>query len=508
MRLRPAVTLVYLATALAFAGAARADETTAQSAPSAHAAAISVAIPKMPVLQGSAALNSGGKWEKEYQAGQQALQTHRYAEAETRLQSAWWELRKRNLHDMRLSLVRLALGEAELAQNKLEEADKQFVAVLTTDRQNSAPLDSDQHLKALNCATRTALALYKFPRAQQLSEQAMNIVDSRRGGAANREIYTAQINHSILLIKGAHLEEATDLLSDVVKGLDETTGNDDLLQEAVYNLGISIARQGDQQRAEPYFARAFELMEKLVTYNRTARHGSVKMVWEDGSPRARQMWDPEYPLKYVHLKNIRVATTIVRSENLVSVLISIANCGKERVQVGVGDVRLQMLSPVKKYLVWIDGNILDRTLEEDHVNNLTWRRRWLAHIQKTRRIPGYLKDGALSTDNFFGNNVFGPYGHWPVMAYTDPAVVTREQYYFDASDSPTETATGADKVTTAFANNSGSVLKPTFLDPGDARTGVVYFQRERFDSARLQISLGNTIFEFPFSAPGGPSGKH
>lgn len=506
MRHAPVATSFFVAllAAVAFQGASLAEKPSAegqtQSRPS---DGLSASLNAGSLLHGRASIHHT-RWEKDFLAGQKALQSHRYTEAEARLHAAWQELRKKNINDDRVAQTRLALGEAQLALNKIDDAHDQFTAVLAATR--AAPgFSEDQRLRALNGATNTSLALQKTQRAQQLSADAMDIVSSHPD-KLTRDQAAATINHAILLLKQARLEEATTVLTGAVQDLEAMSDCDDLLQQALYNLGLSVARQGDSAKAEPYFARAFAMKEEQVAFDRPARHsGVVTMVWEDGSPRARQMWDPEYPLKYVHLKNIRVATTIVRSENLVSVLISIANCGRERVQVGIGDVKLQSLSPSKKYLHWVDGNILDRTLEEDHVNNLTWRRMWLAHIQKTRRIPGYLKDGELSTDNFFGNNVFGPYGHWSVMAHTEPAVVTREQYYFDGAE---ELPSGRPKSVTAFANNSGSILKPTFLDPGDARTGVVFFQRERFDAARLQINLGNTIFEFPFSAPGGPSGKH
>lgn len=503
MRHRLAVTILSLAAGSFFSACAQAEPEEASTGGPEISAAIMPVAPAAPaVLHGKATVDVL-QWDRDYQAGIKALKSERFAEAEARLSAAWHELHKRNLRDNRVAMTRLALGEAQLALNKVDEANSNFAAVLAIFRQqsNSEPL---QHLRALNGGARTALELHKWSRAQQLSEQAMDLC-SGMTEKPGLEVLTAWTNRGIVLLKNSQVEEAATQLSAVLQYLEASPGNKDLLQEVLYNLGLAYARQGDTAKAEPYFTRAFTLKEEKVVFDRTARQaGAVNMVWEDGSPRSRQMWDPEYPLKYVHLKGIRVASTIVRSENLVSVLISIANCGRDRVQVGVGDVRLQMLSPGKKYLTWIDGNILDRTLEEDHVNNLTWRRLWLAHIQKTRRIPGYLKDGALNTDNFFGNNVFGPYGHWPVMAHTEPAVVTREQFYFDAESGESPVT----KPVTAFANKASAALKPTFLDPGDARTGIVFFQRERFDAARLQIVLGNTVFEFPFSAPGGPSGRH
>lgn len=471
-----------------------------------HGNAISAAIRPGSLLRNAAAVEASSRWESDFLAGQTALHKFKYAEAERRFLSAWEQLRKRNNHDARLFKTRLCLADAELGLRKFDSAERNYLMVLTGARQMFGPA-SDEYLRALNGATRVSLELDKLQRAAQFNAQALSVASQMP--KSNRDACIAEANNGAVLLKQGALGEANSVLSKTLSIIESLGGNnDDLLQGVLYDLALSFARQGESEKAEPYFAKAFALKEQSVVYDRPFKQaGIVTMRWEDGSPRARQMWDPEYPLKYMHLKNVRVATTIVRSENLVSVLISIANCGRERVQIGVGDVRLQSLSPAKKDLVWIDGNILDRVLEEDHVNNLTWRRVWLSHIQKTRRIPGFLKDGALNTDNFLGNNVFGPYGHWPVMAFTEPAVVTREQFYDDIA---LEAVVPGDvpKPIAAFANNSGSALRPTFLEPGDARTGVVYFQRERFDAARLHINLGNVIFEFPFSAPGGPGNKH
>jgi hypothetical protein len=139
---------------------------------------------------------------------------------------------------------------------------------------------------------------------------------------------------------------------------------------------------------------------------------------------------------------------------------------------------------------------LDTTLEAEHVTELTWRRRWLNHIEKTRRIPGYLKDGVLDVDNFFGNNQFTDrYGQWQTMAHSETPIVTREQFLYspyregahDSSDFLSHTPVGT---------------RPTFLDPGDAKTGLVYFQQERFEHAILNITIGNTVIEIPFDSAG------
>jgi len=84
----------------------------------------------------------------------------------------------------------------------------------------------------------------------------------------------------------------------------------------------------------------------------------------------------------------RVAATLVRSENVIAALISIANCTDSKVNdLLVGPVGLHHLSPRYDPPLFLPFYQLSRhALEADHVTDLTWRRAWLNHIEKTRRF--------------------------------------------------------------------------------------------------------------------------
>jgi hypothetical protein len=217
--------------------------------------------------------------------------------------------------------------------------------------------------------------------------------------------------------------------------------------------------------------------------------------WEQGSPRSRLIADDEYPLKYVLVDDLRVAATAVRSENVIGVLISLANCGRSRIQLAVGPTRLEQMKPKHKDFLYVPPQILDIPLEEEHITDLTWRRRWLNHIEKNRYIPGFLKNNALDVDNFFGNNQFGEFGNWPVIANEETPIVTREEFLYGKKRQP-------DISTINFLSRGSNGYRPTYLDPGESKTGLVFFKQERFDRAQIDINIGNTMIEIPIDSAG------
>jgi hypothetical protein len=172
-------------------------------------------------------------------------------------------------------------------------------------------------------------------------------------------------------------------------------------------------------------------------------------------------------------------------------LISLANCSNHPIALSVGAVDLVKVNPGRKSLVFCDPGLIDEVLEEDVILDRTWRRQTLCHIQKSRKIPGYLKNGALDADDFLGNNDWGLYGMWDSHLRDAPPIVTREQFFFD------ERPKYADQEILTFMRGNGQV-RPTLIETGGARSGVVFFLRERYDDALVRLFIGNAELRFPF----------
>ncbi len=435
-------------------------------------------------------------WQKYYDSGMKALEHRLYVPAEKKLTAAIAELRKHGRDDITMLSSRLAFGQALDAEDRHVEAERIFNDCLLRAR----CLTGANSLETAAAAQGLALALVhqgRFDRSEPLCRKALAIRQALL--PSNHHDTAESLKGLALSLAGQGLEEeALPLYRKAISILETAPGYEQMdLADALYDLGLTLHSLGRNAESTSLLAQCFAIRDRATRFDLSAAHkGPVKVRWEDGNPRARQVFDPEYPLKYSTAAGLRVATTIVRSENLLVAIISLANCSKSRIELGVGPVLLEQLAPHAKPFKYIDPATLDIPLEELHITALTWRRRWLNHIEKTRRIPGYLQAGVLDPDNFFGNNIFGPYGHWEALARTATPVVTREQFLY-GKDESAPSYDSAD-----FLSTSSIEMLPTFIDPGDSRTGFVYFQRERFDKARLKVIVGNVLMEFPFDSAG------
>jgi hypothetical protein len=451
-----------------------------------HLAAI---VPKEP-LKGEI---EQSVWQRYYEAGLRALAEKRYQPAEKKLSVALKELNRHGIADDRLSRTEEALAEVAYAEEKFGEAEHRFLASLTHLDQKAVNAAAER-VRASCCLAKTLLAENKLAKAQQAGKDALatatgakTISEHDRG-----EIFKAL---SDIERRQGLDEEALENSRKAVALLSKEPGYHQLdLSDALFQLACQQNLAGQESEARTNFDRAFDIKDGAVTFDQPQQQtGEVVYTWQEGCPRCRQVQDAEYPLKYMSINGVRVAATLVRSENVIAVLISLANCTRNRLQIGVGNVTLTQLTPHRKEFVYVNPSLLDTAMEAEYVSNMTWRRSWLNHIEKTRRIPGYLKNGVLDIDNFYGNNLFGPYAHWDTSMRQITPIVTREQFLASAYIEPENKLSN-------FLTGPSLALIPTYLEPGESKTGLVYFQREHYESARLSITIGNARLQLPFTA--------
>jgi tetratricopeptide (TPR) repeat protein len=434
---------------------------------------------------GHAAINNSA-YEQHLQAGLEALQQRHYGQAELHLQTALSELRKHNISDERALVAKLSLGQTLFGEERYENAQRYLEDCVA--RLNEFHNQNDQVNALCGLAEVYVHTGGDLKKAHALCDQALAI-------KPNSTAYTAL---------GATLKaEGLDKLAlsayrQALKLAEADPKNKYEIGEIHYQLGIDLHNSGETEEAAEHFEKAFAIQDQEAKFQATLYSAPRLTVhWERGNPRARQIADNSYPLRYVVVGDLRVAATAVRSENVIAVIISLANCGRSRLQLAVGPVSLEQMKPKHRPLLYVSEKELDVTLEQEHVTDLTWRRRWLNHIEKTRYIPGYLKNNALDWDNFFGNNIFGEYGNWPIIGCDETPIVTREEFLYGRK--PPQ-----DPSTVRFLRDNRGGYRPTYLDPGDAKTGLVFFKQERFDAAELKINIGNTVVEIPFENSAGP----
>lgn len=447
------------------------------------------------LLHGSASVTNDA-WIRYHQAGTQALDKRLYEHAQQRLNSAWNELRRRGIDDIRVVQTKEALGRAYLGLERYGDAER--VLADTIARANKIGDTADgAKARAMQALAETLLARQNLEKAESIAKQAIVQAD-KPGLSETRTKARAYMNLAdSLAARGLDVDAAEAYRKSL--SLYESISNADPhdVADAQYRLALLLRAQGHEADAQAMFDRAFATYDSLAQFNKALVNAPRLTVhWEEGSPRARVVPDQDYPLKYIYVDGLRIAATLVRSENVIAVLVSLSNCSRERKELAIGKVSLQQLVPKNKEFRYVHPTELDMTLEAEHVTELTWRRGWLNHIEKTRRIPGYLKNGQLDVDNFFGNNIFGPYGSWQTVAHSETPIVTREQFlYSPYRDTPQNRH--AD-----FLSHTPVGTRPTFLDVGDSKTGLLYFGQERFEKALLKIVIGNTVVEIPFDSAG------
>ncbi len=444
-------------------------------------------------LSASASFNSS-LYAKDFELGVKALDLRLYPQAEERLKKALDQLNKKRDAANLKALARLNLAEAYLAMGNLARA--------------KVMLDESKAL-CLECYGADSTVMARFyadfceynlengqtPDAANACNLSLKILESK---GSERELALARVLHARVLFERAYYEEARESFKKALPVLELEPGNDRLdYANAVAGLAQVEKKLGNESESALLMKKALAIKDDAVVLDKTQNEkGLVKYRFIEGLYGSRQIVDPVYPLKYMVVDGVRVACTLVRSYKHLAVLISLANCTDHPIQLAVGPVSLEKLSPGRKVMEYCDPGLIDEVLEEDVILGRTWRRKTLCHIQKSRRIPGYLRNGALDPDDFFGNNEFGLYGAWASSLRDTPPIVTREQYFYD------EKPKGSDQELLGFMRGNGAI-HPTYIEPGAARTGLVFFLRERYEDARVRLFIGNAELLFPFHvAPG------
>ena len=447
------------------------------------------AVPPSHSLEGTASFRSSLN-AKDYELGLKALDARIYSQARDRLLAALVTLNKTRENAAQKVVARLALAEAYLglenyprAKLMLDEARPACQAVFGP--------ESEEMVRYFYNSSELSLASNDIAAASTAANQCLKLVE--RSGRKGRELANAQALLGRVLFRQAYFEEAKEAYKKALPVLEMDPGRDRIDYAKVLSGLAEVEKKlGEEQESAELMKKSLAIKDDAVSLPKSPdEKGVVKYLWSEGMYGSRQIVDPTYPLKYMVVDGIRVAVTVVRSYKHIGVLISLANCSKQPIQLAVGPVRLEKVSPGKKEMVFCDPGLIDEVLEEDVILDRTWRRRTLCHIQKSRRIPGYLKNGVLDTDDFFGNNEFGLYGAWDSSLREAPPIVTREQYFYD--DKPK----GADQELLGFMRGNGAI-RPTFIEVGGARTGVVFFLRERYDDALVRLNIGNAELQFPF----------
>lgn len=438
-------------------------------------------------------LESGSLFDRYYSAGVRSFLASNLEDAEDKLLNAIKEAKKLSGSQQQLVRSRLALADVYVAQDKFKAADELYSFCLENARRAFGP-ESKEYAQALYGMANIACNQKRYQRAEALTRQALTI--NQKLGPRSRETGLTLILLGRVMGGGGWTEEAHFAFQQGLETLERRPGVKSLdYAEALRYAGLFYHTYGKRNRASELMEHSYSIKDKAVIFDQpTKLAGTIKFKWEDGSPRAQEFSDSDFPLKYMVTNSVRVSATIVDLWELMGVLISITNIGDKKVDLGLGTARLTELTEPRKPLPLIEPNTIDNRRRERTMWDLTYNRPWLANIQKTRTFRGFVTP--RGHDLFRGPNIFGIYGKWGGT----PRILPPEKLLLQRSPEQLEEQAQVlvEEDLVRSRNQSALGLTPVTLEPFESRTGVIYYLNLRKEDVLLTVPVGNAVFEFPF----------
>lgn len=439
------------------------------------------------VLKGSAVFETT-PWGRYYKAGMAALQARNYSEADQKLMRAISESKKRGTQNEQLMLARLALGEVYLGTWQYTDAEWLFTKSLDLAKQFKGQ-DSQEYAQCLNGLAWIYTGQRKFTKAETLAKQSIAIrqkLDDNSPELA-RSLYTL----GKCLDKQDFYDQAEPLYRRAITILQNNPNYQGLLlADVMQDCATLYQRQGNREEAADLFAKSFAAKEEYVSLDSSVfQKGGVTLNWSDGSPRSQRLDQQDRTVKYMSANGLRVATAIYDDGVRLNVMVSMANNSDKPIAVGVGPVKLFNRKPKQEELFRLDADVIAGVIQDKAESKAGWNR-LLGDMQRQRIITNY---NGYTPGPYWG--AWGmPYQQWTTV-YDIPDYAAREAYYAKAN--------AIESTGIAQANAMrGTALKPQMLNPGQSRTGIVYFEHKPFDEAVLQVYVGNAIFEYPYTLDG------
>jgi tetratricopeptide (TPR) repeat protein len=429
-------------------------------------------------------------WQRYYSIGLRDLEKRRYTRAEAELLNSLKEARQMGGNTYEQALSRNALGNVYLGLEKYKEAEPLFSWSANALKHTPENLDLANSLNGLGTV---ALHLGQYEKAERFARQAVAIRQKHLG----EDHHLAQ---SLCVLAGAmgkagDPRDAERLFQQALKILEEQPGLERLdLADALRDAALFYQSAGQHQTANDLFERSYIIKDKDTHFAQPPNlSGLVRFDWENGSPRSLEFPDYDVPLRYLNTNGVRVAAAVVDLWELMGTLVTITNVSDHRIDVAVTTAYLRETNPRDVPLEMVDPTRIDRTRRELQIWDITYKRPWLANIQKTRTSRGFVP--AHGHDLWRGPNVFGLYGSWGSAPKVLPEKLSLElspEQLQDQANEPLDTS----MVHSADVNFEG--MTTVSLEPFESRTGLLFFMNPRSLEVSLEVPVGNVLFKFPF----------
>lgn len=448
--------------------------------------------PKEPdsVLKGTAEVETS-LWGRSYSAGLKACESRDFDEAERKLLFASREAAKFGRRDERSIKTHVALGKLYRLTERYGAAEREYNEALPLARKvlgaQAEDLAECEHgLAWINIFNG------KFALAEQYARQAVDIREKLFGAEDYRVGLSLNVLATVTGRQGWH-DEAEGLYKRSLEILQKSAPSDDMnLADALRTCALYLQSRGQMGEAAQLFDRSFDLRERATKFDLpSCQNSSVVICWDRGAPAAKVISEGKYPVEFMNVNGLRVASMVVDLGYRLGVLISIRNNTFRRADVGLGPVVLDVLAPKPGRISPVDLDPSLQVCEERAFAWLTRNQPFVYNLLITRKTAGFLENGLPDIKHELGANVFGMYGHWGTSTGES---LSRKYGYARA-----ETIMETEKTQSKYVKNLDFL--PTVLEAGESRTGIIFFTNPIFQEAVLRLNIGNTTFKFPFHAP-------
>jgi tetratricopeptide (TPR) repeat protein len=440
-------------------------------------------------------------WRRLYAAAEKQVQNRQFDEAEKTLLEAVKQAKHGISGERKLIVSRNLLADVYAATDQVDEAEKLYSWSMNAARHAFGP-ESAPEAHAQSGLAAALLVKGRYAEAQELCKSAIK-TRAKLVGKQHHDYGQSLITMGCILSREGMAEDSAKFFARGLTILAASPGVKQLdYADALRLAALCTERQGDANGAQPLFEQSYAIKDRAVTFGESAQlKGTVRFQWEDGSPRAEEISDPEVPVRYMCSDNIRVACSVIDLWELFGIVISVTNVGDHRQEIGLGKVQFvrttgDALDPKAERLELIDPQRIDRIRREMDIWRLTANKPWFANMEKTRNIRGFVP--AHGHDLWRGPNVFGVYGEWAPTSRVLP-----ERFQLELSpEHVTEQAQVVVDPSLVRTNNSKILgLVPVTLEPFESRTGELFYMNPRCEHVLLRVYVGNAVFEFPFKTP-------
>jgi tetratricopeptide (TPR) repeat protein len=432
------------------------------------------------------------EWNKRFELAVKAYNFRIYDEAQrklsvlNKLQSG---LAGSNIHYIK---ARVLQAKVYYAEGKLDLAAQTYAKCSQLSKNYSGP-DSLVHADCLAGLAQIALVKGDAKKAAMLCDQALAIKRKylNESSRALGTTYTLSANISFAL--GAE-EQARESFVKAIEILRKDPGPQELdLADALRDYALFNKEMDHLDDATKDYEESFALKEKAVRFTQPAcLRGLINFPWDDGMPGCSQIVDGKFPLKSITVNGLKVSACTVDLRNIIGVLVSLENVTPSPMTVGVGPAQFKITKPGTNVLKALDHKFIDETLEEETFWGQTWRQESLRFLQATF-IPPLPKNPNLG--DIPQSNVFGDWGKWPRARAGAPHIVPTHALLANAQSILDPLAKGASQ---AHCLN----LNGIYIEPNSSRSSILFYQYQPWNQAKVEVSIGNTVYELPFQFQG------